>query len=233
MCKETLAGKSCPVIRGAIFDMDGTLLDSMWIWEHYASQYITSRGMPPAPDLDERLGTATLGEAAAYLCRTYRLPETAEETEADIARTVTLLYERVVPMPGVPEMLAALSAAGVRMAVATLTERGDAERVLARLGLLDYFEGIFTCTEVGAPKTRPDVFEAALAALGTRRGGTAVFEDAPYALRTAQAAGFPTVAVAVGARSAELCTAAGSFLTVNDYRKVPWRLYLPQKNASS
>ena len=227
MCKENNAALPF-VLRGAIFDMDGTLLDSMWIWEQYASQYICSRGLVPAPGLDDRLATATIEAAAELLRREYHLPESAAAVVADIEQTVTRLYERVVPMPGVMVMLEAFRAAGVCMAVATLTERADAERVLGRLGILPYLSGIFTCTEVGAPKTRPDVFDAALSALGTRRAETAVFEDAPYALRTAHAAGFPTVAV--GNRAVE---ATYALLTVDDFAAVPWSQYLPKKSAIS
>ena len=225
MCKENDAKTAPLCIRGAIFDMDGTLLDSMWIWEHYASQYIRMRGLIPANDLDARLDTATLAEAADLLRREYNLPESTAETVADIERTVKLLYERVLPKPGVMEMLERFRRAGVRMAVATLTEREDAEHVLSRLGILPYLAGIFTCSEAGAPKTCPNVFFAALAALGTRREETPVFEDAAYALRTAQAAGFPTIAVCDASQDiADVLPTA--VLIIRDYRGIAWESYL-------
>lgn len=79
------------------------------------------------------------------------------------------------------------------MVVATSTDRVHAEAALKRTGIYDYFERIFTCSEVGEGKSKPDIYEEAAAELGTKRTATWVFEDALYAIKTAKKAGFRTV----------------------------------------
>ena len=89
----------------------------------------------------------------------------------------------------------ALKARGVRLALATATDRPLAEAALRRTGLLPYFSCLLTCSEVGAGKDRPDIYFAALAALSAKREETLVFEDAVHAIETAKAAGFAVAAV--------------------------------------
>ena len=217
-------------IRGAIFDMDGTLLDSMPIWVHYASTYLASRGITPPPGLDEEIATYTIADAIDYLRERFGLPETREELLAGVARMTDDLYGRILPKSGVPELLERLHRAGVPMAVATMTERPVVEKTLQRLGLLRYFTAIFTCAEVGARKNTPVIYEAAMAALGTRREETAVFEDAWYAVKTASAAGFPVVAIYDESSGAHWEKAkAVAALAVRDYAVVPWEDYLGEK----
>ena len=110
------------VIAGAIFDLDGTLLDSMHIWRDFASAYLLSRGITPPEDLEDRIGPLTLREAAEYLRNAFSLPEPLEEVLAGMDAAARALYETVLPKPGVPALLAGMKAAGIPMAVATLTD---------------------------------------------------------------------------------------------------------------
>lgn len=219
------------LIRGAVFDMDGTLLDSMAIWEHYASSYLRGRGILPPADIDEVLSTFTLAEAAVYLRERFALPESAEEIVAGFDRTVDALYEHVAPKPGIPALLSLFAEHGVPMALATMTDRPAVLRVLDRLGLLSYFSHIFTCAEVGARKNRPTIYEAALAALGTKREETVVFEDAFYAIKTAATAGFPVVAIydPCGEKRWEKACATAT-LAVRDVDARSFLRYLPGKS---
>ena len=98
--------------------------------------------------------------------------------------------DEVLPKPGVAAYLESLKKQGIPMAVATATNRPMVEAALARTGLAGYFKQIFTCTEIGAGKERPDIYLAAAKALGTHPADTWVFEDALYAIKTAKAAGF-------------------------------------------
>ena len=81
------------------------------------------------------------------------------------------------------------------MAVATSTDRVHVEAALKKNGLYDYFDAIFTCSEIGVGKIKPDIFERALEKLGTKKAATWVFEDALYALKTAKEADFRTVGI--------------------------------------
>lgn len=97
--------------------------------------------------------------------------------------------------PGVAELLAQLQASGVKLCIATATDRYLVETALERCGVLSCFGAIFTCNEVGHGKDEPDIFEEALRFLGTEKAETVVFDDALYAVRTAKEAGFPVAVI--------------------------------------
>ncbi len=218
-------------IRGAIFDMDGTLLDSMSIWEHYATTYLRERGISAPPELDTAISAYTLADAAVYLKETFGLPESPAELLKGIDRSTSALYETVLPKRGIPELLALFRERGIPMAVATLTDRHVVERTLSRLGLIDYFSHIFICGELGVRKDTPVIYDTALAALGTAREDTAVFEDAWYAIKTASAAGYPVVAIHDPSSDRLFAKAeAVAALAVRELAAVPWERYLPEKS---
>ena len=207
--------------------MDGTLIDSMRVWDTLAVEYLRRRGISPGDGLVGILSRMTMDEAVAYLKHEYRLTESTEEVLAGIEETVDTLYESVELKEGILPLLLTLRRAGVRMAVATLTDRSRVERVLGRLGILGLFDAVLTCADVGEGKTSPRIYEAALAHLGTEKTATPVFEDAFYALRTAHAAGFPTVAVYDDTPECHFESAAKiSFLSVRDYRELELAPYL-------
>ena len=214
-------------ISGAIFDMDGTLLDSMWIFENYATRYILSRGLTPRPDLEEAVAKLTLAESAVYLADTYALEGGPARVARELGEAGDALYEQVKPKAGVMEMLEAFRAAGIPMALATMTARPTLERVLSRLGILPYLSHIFTCDDVGALKSSPAIYRAALEALGTKKEETAVFEDAIYAIRTASRDGFPVVAIYDKAFDSHFAEAKSlAAFSVRDYREVDFSPYL-------
>ena len=181
-------------IDGAIFDMDGTLLDTMPIWEHASEQYLKSHGIEPQEKLSEVLFSMSMQQGASYVKEKYGLTESVEEIVAGTNAIVAEAYRNEAEAkPYVPELLEKLKKQGVKMVVATSTDRMHAEAALKRAGIEEYFDRVFTCSEVGAGKSNPEIFEQAGRQLGTRKSTTWVFEDALYAIKTAKAAGFPTV----------------------------------------
>ena len=180
------------MIGGAIFDVDGTLLDSMGMWDTAASGFLRTMGVEADAGLDRLMFTMTVPEGVAYARERYRLPQSEDELIAGLNDYVYHFYaEEVQPRPGMPALIAALRENGVPMAAATSSERAPVEAALARVGILPALRAVFTCTEVGAGKRSPAIYEAALEALGRPARETVwVFEDALYAARTAQAAGF-------------------------------------------
>ncbi len=183
-------------VDAVIFDLDGTLLDSLWAWKDSGVNYLRSIGIEPPADLQAKLEEMSLMDGANYLKETYQL---AEPPEVILERTLAPIKHRymyeILPMPDVVEQLARLKAQGVKMAVATASHGEFAQAALKRLGMLDYFEFIITCDEVGIGKTSPKVYEVAQERLGTARERTLVAEDALYALETAHKAGFLTAAI--------------------------------------
>ena len=184
------------MIKGAIFDLDGTLLDSMFIWDTIGEEYLRSLGKEPHEDLKETFMTLTLEEAAEYYREHYGVTLSVKEIVDGVNSMVEQTYRTKVTLkPGISEYLAWLKENGVRMCVATVTDRYLVEETLERLGVRHYFSEIFTCAEVGFGKDKPIIYQKALEHLGTAKEETCVFEDMLFALNTAKTDGFPTVGV--------------------------------------
>ena len=183
-------------IRGAIFDVDGTLLDSMFIWDTIGEAYLRSIGYQPKENLNETFKNMSLHQAARYYQTEYGVTQSIDEIMDGVNAMLERYYRFEVPLkPGVAELLERLRQDGVKLCIATATDRHLVEAALDRCGVLSCFGEIFTCNEVGHGKDEPDIFEAVLRFLGTRREETLVFDDALYAVRTAKEAGFPVAAV--------------------------------------
>lgn len=183
-------------ISAAIFDMDGTVIDSMPIWDDLSYNFLTARGVTPKPDLREKVSTMFLKESSQYVVDEYKLDCTAEDVLAFMHEQINDFYINTVPpKEDIKPFLEKLKAAGVKMCIATATERRLAIPALEHNGMLEYFDEIFTCAELGESKRNPLIFEKALEFLGTKKEETFVFEDSFHAVETAAKAGFPVAAV--------------------------------------
>lgn len=185
------------MIQGAIFDADGTLLDSMGMWDTVGARYLASLGIPARPGLREILFPMSLSQCAAYLQEAYRLPQSCLAIEAGINETIRTFYsQEVVAKSGAKAFLEALRARGVAITLATATDRAVITAGLERTGLLSLLDGLFTCGDLGVDKRTPEIFQTAQAAMGTPLEATWVFEDAVHAARTAYGAGYRVAGVA-------------------------------------
>ncbi len=185
------------MIRGAIFDADGTLLDSMGMWETVGARYLDSLGITAQPGLRAILFPMTMAESAVYLKETYGLAQTPQEIVDGINHTIRDFYRQEVrAKPGAKEFLEALRAKGVGITLATNTDRSLIVEGLVTVGLLPLLDEIYTCGELGVGKDRPDIFHRARDRMGTRTEETWVFEDAVHCARTAFQAGYRVVGVA-------------------------------------
>ena len=184
------------MIRAAIFDLDGTLLDSNPYWDKAPEAYLASVGVTAEPGIEKTIFAMTLPEAVEYLRRTYGLSQTGQEITDGVNAMMERFYLREVPVKeGIPALLDALNDRGMAMMVASVTDRSLVETVLRRHGLLERFAGVITTDEVGKGKQEPDIYLQAAERLGCAPGEVLVFEDALHALRTAKKAGFPVVGV--------------------------------------
>lgn len=218
--------------RFALFDMDGTLIDSMPFWQSLGSDYLRAHGVTPPANLREVIGPMTISGAAAYFAA-LGITDTVEQIVNECNSMMRRAYSSVIPpRKGVEGYLAALRARGVRCCVATATDTKLAALCLERLGLLRYFEFIESCEQLGIGKDRPDIYLIAARKLGcTDPADAAVFEDAPYAARTAKQAGFYTVGVfdpAAETPPEELLATADAYIT--DYTEAT--ALLPQEGLS-
>lgn len=183
-------------IEFAIFDMDGTILDSMWAWDTAANRLLNELGITPRPEMREDIRPMTVPQVADYLIENYGLPQSHEEMMQLFDDTMVNFYKNEADFKeGARELLTALNERGVGMCIATATDRYMVEIVLKRLGIYDMFDFIITCTEVGASKASPLIFEECLKRAGSSRSKTWVFEDSAFAVTTAKKAGFPVLAL--------------------------------------
>ena len=184
------------MIKGAIFDFDGTLVDSMFIWDSFGEDYLRTLGKEPKENLTETFKTFTLEQAAEYYREHYGVTLSVGEIVDGVNEMVSEIYRTKVALKnGVLEFLRDLRSKGVKMCVATVTDRPIVEDVLCNLGIRDFFTEIFTCAEIGHNKETPHIYRAALEVLGTKKDETVVFEDALHALITAKKDGFRVAAV--------------------------------------
>ena len=184
------------MLKAAIFDFDGTLFDSNYVWITAGERFFQSIGTVPKDNLQQELRTMSLYQSACYIREEYKLSLTVEEIMDGINRTVENCYfHEVQPKKGVISFLRELKDVGIRMCIATATDRYQIEAALKRCGMFDFFEEIFTCSEVGHGKDKPIIFRKAMEYLGTDRSNTVIFEDALHAVQTAKADGFLTVGI--------------------------------------
>lgn len=183
-------------IRGAIFDADGTLFDSMSVWDGAAEEYLRSLGIEPRENLTERFKNMSMQDSAEFYRDEYGLRLSVGEIIDGVNRLIDGRYKNdILIKPGVEEFLFMLKKIGTRMCIATATDERLIRAALERNGISSYFDRIFTCAEVGANKSSPEIYENALLYLGTNREDTVVFEDSYNAAKTAKRAGFKVAAM--------------------------------------
>ena len=179
-------------ITGAIFDMDGTLLNSMDYWAIVPTEYLNSKQLLPKENTN-RLFT-DMGMKWWYEYQ--EIPYPFEEVSKDIYALMQKYYDNdIILKEGAYDMLLRLKNAGVKMCLATATDRDVVEKILTKLNIIDFFSAIFTSKEVGKGKRHPLIFEKALEFLGTDKETTYVFEDAIHAMHTCHENGFKVVGV--------------------------------------
>ncbi len=184
------------MVRGVIFDVDGVLLNSMPVWENLGELYLKRKGISAESGLGEILFSMSLEEGADYLISHYGLELTREQVVKGLAREVRDFYAERVPLKeGVRRFLNEFRERKIPMVIATSGDRDNTEAALKRLKVFSYFQGTFTCSEIGSSKNQPDIYLAAALHMDADPEETLVFEDAYHALLTAKKAGFKTVAV--------------------------------------
>jgi len=184
------------VIKGAIFDADGTLLESTAMWMKAGARYLSSLGIEASSSLGDKMFSMTLNDSAAFLREAFQMEESCEEIVAGINGTILQFYREDVSLkPGAKEFLEALHQLGIPMTLATATDRVVIEAGLRHTGILHYFSKVFTCGEVGLGKEHPEIYLQARAHMGSPLENTWVFEDALHGAKSAKSAGLRLAAV--------------------------------------
>jgi len=182
--------------KAAIFDLDGTLLDSMPFWDNLGLEYLRKKGINPPENINKILKTMTLAQSVEYFKKEYLIPGSEDEIVKEMVGMIEDHYRYKIPLKAAAlSFLDMLYKNHVKMCIATATERELAKAALERLGASKYFDFILTCPEMGMGKNTPDFFMKALELLNTSKHETIVFEDALHAIKSAKSAGLCVAAI--------------------------------------
>lgn len=177
----------------SIFDVDGTILDSMEVWNTLASQYVQSLGMVPEKNLDEIVSDMSLEQSATYLKNHYKINKQEERIISEVLNFISDFYEYEVNlMPGFKEFISHYDSINV---IGTSCDEELVKIALNRLAVLNYFEDIITCSKVNKSKNDLDFYLACAQVLKQRPEDIVVFEDADYCIDVARKVGFKVIKI--------------------------------------
>lgn len=182
--------------KGAVFDFDGTLVDSMNMWTDIDIEYLARYGHEFTADLQKDIEGMSTDEMAVYFRNRYGIQRTNQQMREDWEEMSREKYLKEIPLkPHVPEFLSYLESLGIKMGIATSTELSIALPCLERFSIEKYFDTITTTTEAGCGKPAPDVYLLAVRRMGLLPSDCIAFEDLPAGIMAAKAAGIYTAAV--------------------------------------
>jgi HAD superfamily hydrolase (TIGR01509 family) len=218
-------------IKGAIFDLDGTLLDSMHVWSEVDTQFLRKRGIAVPRHYTASVASFSFRETARYTIEQFDLDEDEDSIIAEwTAMSLDKYSSKVKLKAGAREHLEALKAAGIKLATATSILPELYEPVLRNNGIYGLFDAHTFTHEAGRSKSFPDVYLLAAERLGVEPCSCVVYEDLIHGIQSAANAGFYTVAVedyASAHIASEIKTAAHLYITsFSEMRELPWQ----QKN---
>lgn len=187
------------MIKGVIFDIDGVVLDSMWIWEDVMKRFLSRYGAEPDSDLMKRIVQMTFAESSVFIKEHYNIPKEPEEILVEIFDVTREFYDNEIELKsGIMTYLDALRDRGLGIAAATASDRSYIEAAFRRLGIESYFDAVFTCRELDTAKTEPLIYLRAAESIGADKDEVIVFEDSLYAIDTLNKSGFKIAAVRDG-----------------------------------
>jgi len=182
--------------KAYIFDLDGTLLDSMGVWGQIDVDFLAKRGIEFPSDYKDAISSMTFHETAAYTIKRFALSDTIDGLMREWNDMAAYTYGHTVRMkPYAKEYLITLRERGVKLAVATSLSPELCDPVLRNNGIDTMFHAICNTDEAGYGKSRPDVFLLAAQKIGVLPGDCLVFEDILAAVKSAKNAGMGVCAV--------------------------------------
>lgn len=183
-------------IDAVIFDLDGSLVDSMWMWHEIDVEYLGRYQLQVPEDLSQQIEGLSFSETAHYFKNRFRIPESVEEIKRTWNEMAWDKYMHEVPLkPGAAEFLKLCRKKGVKLGIATSNSRELVTNVADVLGLHDFFSCIMTGCDVGKGKPAPDIYLAVAKRLAVLPQRCLVFEDIIPGILAGRAAGMTVCAV--------------------------------------
>ncbi|MBQ8921670.1 MAG: HAD family phosphatase [Oscillospiraceae bacterium] len=183
-------------MNSIIFDLDGTLLDSMPMWSSIDRRFLTELGIDPPADITERIKAMTVPQAGEYFIRRFSLDLTPEQVTERVGALAARAYREELPLkPGAEAFLREARRRGIPCALASITYPELLDAALKRLGIAQYFQAIVTPADGFSGKQDPAIYLHTARLLHTAPQETLVCEDAVYAAKTARDAGFPVLGI--------------------------------------
>ena len=183
-------------IKAVIFDVDGTLVDSMWIWRQVDIDFLERRKIELPVDLQKDIEGLSYTSTAEYFKERFKLPESVEEIKEEWREMADDFYNNIIPLKtGVKELLEIIKNNDLKVGIATSNSRELVETMLKKHEIGKYFDGIRTSCEVPRSKPFPDVYLKAAEDLGVEPENCLVFEDTVAGTTAAKAAGMKVIAI--------------------------------------
>ena len=186
-------------MKCAVFDMDGTILDSMPMWTRVGNIFLREHGLSEDDTLWHKMKPLTLFQCAEYIQSHYALDVSCNSVEQIYSALNAITFReystRLELKDGAREMLSELKKRAIPAVLATATDRSCVDACLARLNIAEDFAFVLTCRELDTSKAEPLIFEESCRRCGVPKSETVVFEDALHAIRTARGGGFSVIAI--------------------------------------
>lgn len=183
-------------IKAVLFDLDGTLIDSMWMWEDIDREYLGRFGIELPPELQDMIQGMSFSETAAYFKERFLIPHSLEEIKGEWNKMAWDKYSNEVFLKeGVLQLLHGLRKEGIQMGIATSNSKELVELVTERLEVRKYFHSIRTSCEVAKGKPSPDIYLLVAEDLGAAPSQCLVFEDIIQGIQAGKSAGMKVCSV--------------------------------------
>ena len=164
--------------KAVIFDLDGTLVDSMWMWKAIDIEYLGKFGISLPPTLQKDIEGMSFSETAVYFKETFQIPDSLDKIKADWNQMAYDKYTKEVPLKsGAKEFLEYCKENGIKIGIATSNSRELVDATLEALEIRDYFDCVMTACEVTKGKPAPDIYLAVAENIGVNPMECLVFED--------------------------------------------------------
>jgi len=182
--------------EAVIFDLDGSLVDSMWMWREIDIEYLGRFGIPLPENLQAQIEGMSFSETAVYFKENFQIPDSIEQMKKDWNEMAWDKYLNEVPLkPGIPEFLAVCRERGIKLGIATSNSRELVENIAAVHNLHDFFSCIMTGCDVAHGKPAPDIYLAVAQTLQVEPAKCLVFEDIIPGIMAGKNAGMEVCAV--------------------------------------